>query len=406
MILFAPRQADPEETRCPLTPAVVKKLVSRGVGVVIEPGLGGGALLNDEGFTAAGATLAGSAQAVDEAWAAADAVVTVGPPTAERVGSMTRGAVLVGMVDPVVEHGVVAAAAGAGVSLMALEFVPRISRAQAMDVLSSQANLAGYKAALLGASAAPKLMPMMITAAGTLSPGRVLVIGVGVAGLQAIATAKRLGAIVEAYDVRTVTKEQAQSLGARFVELPKQEDGAGGGEGEGGYAKEQSAEQQRRQAELLAKHVTGADVVITTAAVFGKAPPMLIPDEVVAGMKAGSVIVDMAASAAYDTGNCAATRPGQTVVTANGVTVIGTLNLPGTLPVHASTVLANNVMALLETLLPPEEGSGETGRAVTLKIDFEDEVHQSALITHGGEILSERVRDAMALETEAVSDDG
>lgn len=383
MILFAPRQNDPDETRTPLTPAVAKKWVSAGLQVLIEPGLGMSAFQGDQDYVDAGATVLGDGH---RAWEDADVVITLGPPSAEHVGKMKHGAILVGMLSPTVEHDVVRAAAARGVVSLALEFLPRISRAQSMDVLSSQANLGGYKAALLGASHCPKLMPMMITAAGTLSPGRVFVIGVGVAGLQAIATAKRLGAVVEAYDVRPATKEQVQSLGARFVELPK----AGGGETEGGYAKEQTAEERAQQAELMAKHVTGADVVITTAAVFGKAPPMLIPADVVARMKPGSVVVDLAANPAYGRGNCELTQPGQVIRTEGQVTLIGTSNLPATMPVHASQVFANNVYALLQTVI----GKDDDDRPV-FTLDLEDEIHAGALITRDGVITNELVRNAM-----------
>jgi NAD(P) transhydrogenase subunit alpha len=308
---------------------------------------------------------------------------------------MKEGAALVGMLAPTLELDLVRTAAEKRLSMLSLEFVPRISRAQAMDVLSSQANLAGYKAVLLGASHCPKLMPMMITAAGTLAPGRVFVVGVGVAGLQAIATAKRLGAIVEAYDVRPATKEQVLSLGARFVELP----GASGGETEGGYAKEQTDEDRQKQAELMAKHVVGADVVITTAAVFGKAPPLLIPADVAERMKPGSVLVDLAANPAHGRGNCELTRPGEIHTTEQQVTLVGTTNLPGTMPVHASTVLANNVYALLETLIAPPQDDGESGtRGPDLHLDLDDEIHMGALITHAGEVVDDLVKSILEQE--------
>lgn len=397
MLVFAPLPRDADETRTPLTPAVVKKLVKAGLDVTVEPGLGRKSFISDQELTEAGATLAGEGH---HAWEDADIVVTIGPPAPEQIKRMRQGAALVGLLSPTLEHDGVWAAAEAKVSSLSLEFVPRTSRAQSMDVLSSQANLAGYKAVLLGASHCPKLMPMMITAAGTLSPGRVLVVGVGVAGLQAIATAKRLGAIVEAYDVRPATKEQVLSLGARFVELPD----AGGKETEGGYAKEQTHEERAQQAELMAKHVTGSDVVITTAAVFGKAPPLLIPADVVKRMKPGSVIVDLAASPAYGRGNCELTQPGQVVTTDHQVTIVGTTNLPGTMPVHASSVFANNVYALLETLIAPapgtdgedDEASEDTSGRPTLKVDLDDDIHVGALITHAGQIVNDLVKDLLA----------
>ncbi|MEM8736927.1 MAG: NAD(P) transhydrogenase subunit alpha [Planctomycetota bacterium] len=418
MLIFAPRQADPDESRASLTPSVVKKWVGKGVSVTVEPGLGTGAFLQDQAFEEAGATFAGEGH---RAWEDADVVVTLGPPRAEDVRRMRAGAVLIGMLSPTTEPELVRAAAESKVSAVSLEFVPRTSRAQAMDVLSSQANLAGYKAVLLGASHCPKLMPMMITAAGTLAPARVLVVGVGVAGLQAIATAKRLGAVVEAYDVRPATKEQVQSLGARFVELPAVEASAsggtseetsgsasgGGGEGKGGYAAEQTEEDRQRQADLMAKHVVGADLVVTTAALFGKAPPMLIPAEVVGRMKAGAVVVDLAASAAHGRGNCELTRPGEVTKTQGGVTLVGTTNLPGTMAVHASTVYANNLHALLETLLVEAADSGhdadheadgeEPGEAEGLvpRVDLDDDIHVDALITHAGRVVNELVRQTL-----------
>ncbi|MEM1108678.1 MAG: NAD(P) transhydrogenase subunit alpha [Planctomycetota bacterium] len=405
MLVFAPLPRDESETRTPITPAVVKKLVSAGIDVTLEPCLGLKSFIDDAEFADAGATFAGEGH---HAWEDADVVVTVDPPRAEDVGRMREGGALVGLLTPTTEHDVVRAAVGRKVSLLALEFVPRTSRAQSMDVLSSQANLAGYQAVLLGASHCPKLMPMMITAAGTLSPARVLVVGVGVAGLQAIATAKRLGAIVEAYDVRPATKEQVLSLGARFIELP----GSGAGETAGGYATEQSDEQRAQQAELMAKHVVSADVVITTAAVFGKAPPLLVPADVVARMKPGSVLVDLAANATHGRGNCELTRPGEITTTDNRVTLVGTTNLPGTLPVHASSVYANNVYALLETLIQqPDTGNDEgeeqledsdaasdsgggsdSGSGPSLKIDLDDDIHLGVLITQGGQIVNDLVK--------------
>lgn len=405
MLVFAPLPRDADETRTPLTPAAVKKLVQAGLDVTVEPGLGEKSFISDEQFTDAGATLAGEGH---RAWEDADIVATIGPPAADQVRKMREGTALVGLLSPTLEHDVVRAARDAKVSSLSLEFVPRTSRAQSMDVLSSQANLAGYKAALLGASYCPKLMPMMITAAGTLSPGRVLVVGVGVAGLQAIATAKRLGAVVEAYDVRPATKEQVLSLGARFVELPAP-GGTSGGESAGGYAQEQTDEERAQQAELMAKHVISSDVVITTAAVFGKAPPRLIPADVVSQMKPGSVIVDLAASPAYGRGNCELTQPGRVVTTDGQVTVVGTTNLPGTLPVHASSVFANNVFALLDTLIEQPEIDGDESAAPTqgptLKVNLDDDIHVGALITHAGQIVNDLVKGLLdpAPENDGVS---
>jgi NAD(P) transhydrogenase subunit alpha len=262
------------------------------------------------------------------------------------------------------------------ITAIATEFIPRISRAQAMDTLSSQANLGGYKAVIMGAEHCPKVFPMMITAAGTLSPAKVFIIGAGVAGLQAIATARRLGAVVEAYDVRPATKEQVQSLGARFVELEMETTDA---ETSGGYAKEQTEEQQRKQTELMTKHIIGADVVVTTAAIFGKAPPMLISKDVVGQMHTGSVIVDLAASPEHGRGNCELTKPGEIFVTDNDVRIVGTLNLPSLLPTHASQAYANNMYNLLQELIVEGE----------IKIDLEDEIQKGAVVAHQGQIRIE-----------------
>jgi NAD(P) transhydrogenase subunit alpha len=392
------------ETRCPITPAVVKKWVGKGLKVTFDAGIGQGSSISNDELTAAGAT-----PAEGDCIAGADIVVTVGPPEAETVRKMKPGAALVGLLEPLQQPELVTAAKDAGVTLASMEFIPRISRAQSMDALSSQANLAGYKAVLIGADHCPKLLPMLITAAGTLAPARVLVVGVGVAGLQAIATAKRLGAIVEAYDVRPETKEQVQSLGARFVELP----GAAGADasGKGGYAKEQTDEQRQQQADLMAKHVTGADLVITTAAVFGKAPPLLIPADVIRRMKAGSVLVDMAANPKHGRGNAESTKPGEVtqVETETGgqVTLIGTTNLPGLMPVHASQVLANNIYALIETCLktpaPEVEASDQDQptdpSSLELHFDLEDEIHKGMLITHDGQITNDLVQAAIANPT-------
>ncbi|MEX2387232.1 MAG: hypothetical protein WD534_05080, partial [Phycisphaeraceae bacterium] len=283
MKIAIPNQTDDNETRVALVPQVVKRLVDAGVSVVVEADAGRRAAALDADYRQAGATVVASdGDAPAGIWAEADAVLTVRPPSVAQVSVMKAGAMLAGVLAPLVHADLVRTLAERGVTSFAMEFVPRISRAQSMDVLSSQANIGGYKAVVMAAERAPKMFPMMITAAGTIAPARVFILGAGVAGLQAIATAKRLGAVVEAFDVRPATKEQVQSLGGRFVELPLQTADA---ETTGGYAKEQSDEQRKQQAELMAKHVTGADAVIATAAVFGKAPPMLIPADVVKQMR-------------------------------------------------------------------------------------------------------------------------
>lgn len=380
MKIGIPRQIEPGETRVAVTPASVKKLVSLGVQVVIEANAGRSSQQLDADYQAVGATIVSDADAI---WSDSDMVLTIHCPTAENVGRMKDGSTVVGMLAPLSHTDIVQQLAGKRINALSLEFIPRISRAQPMDVLSSQANLAGYKAVLLAANECPKIFPMMMTAAGTVAPAKVLVIGIGVAGLQAIATAKRLGAVVEAYDVRAETKEQAQSLGARFIELPtaKQEGAAAGG-----YAKEQTDEDRKKQQELMAKHVIGADAVITTAAVFGKAPPMLVPGDIVKKMAPGSVIVDMAADPRAGRGNCELTKPGQTITTDNGTIIVGVTNLPATIPVHASQVYANNMVSLVSEIV--KEGK--------LTLDLTDEIQKGAMITHDGQITNELVKKALA----------
>ncbi|MEE9211495.1 MAG: Re/Si-specific NAD(P)(+) transhydrogenase subunit alpha [Phycisphaeraceae bacterium] len=380
------KQTSEGERRAALVPATVKKLVGQGVQVLVEAGAGLGALHDDSAYEQAGAQIVNSdepARLLDEA----DVVVTLHPPTRAQVAAFKDGAVLIGMLAPLANLDIIRALAERGVTAFSMEFVPRISRAQAMDVLSSQANIGGYKAVMLAAEHCPKMFPMMITAAGTLAPARVFVIGAGVAGLQAIATAKRLGAIVEAFDVRAVTKEQVQSLGARFVELPTaQQDDAEAG----GYAKEQTEAERRQQQELMVKHVIGADCVIATAAVFGKTPPMLIRADVVSQMRAGSVIVDLAADPAAGRGNCELTQPGKTVTTDHGVTVVGLTNLPALVPVHASQVYANNMLAFLKELVADGD----------LKLDLQDEIQKGAVITYAGKVVNEMVSNAMGANDE------
>ena len=382
MLIAVPRQSDPTETRAPVTPAVIKRMIGESLQWYVEQNIGIVSGYEDHAYEEAGATIVSSEQADEQLWARADVVVCLNPPSANQVGRMKAGAVLVGLCGPLVNHDLVQACQSKQVTMFSMEFLPRTTRAQAMDVLSSQANLGGYKAVLLGADACPKMFPMMMTAAGTLAAAKVLIIGVGVAGLQAIATAKRLGAIVEAYDVRAATKEQVQSLGARFVELPgaAQEDKA-----TGGYAKEQTEEERQQQAELMAKHVIGADVVVTTAAVFGKAPPMLIPADVVAKMSRGSVLVDMAADPFTGRGNCELTKPDETYTTDHGVTLVGKMNLPRLLPVHATQAYATNMQNFLGEFIDKETGE--------LKLNLDDEIQQGAVITHAGEITNDLVKE-------------
>ncbi|HEX7011033.1 MAG TPA: NAD(P) transhydrogenase subunit alpha [Phycisphaeraceae bacterium] len=383
MKIAVPRQSRDGETRVALVPQVIKRLVGAGLEVLVEAGAGHGSSISDEACRQAGARVVGGAGSVAaDLWTQADVVLVVQPPQLDQAGLLKPGAVLAGLLSPLTNPQLVRVLQERGVTAFAMEFLPRISRAQSMDVLSSQANLAGYKAVILAADHCPKIFPMMMTAAGTLAPARVFVLGAGVAGLQAIATAVRLGAVVEAYDVRPATREQVQSLGARFVELPlttQQTQTAGG------YAHELSEEQKRQQAQLMAKHVIGADAVITTAAVFGKAPPMLIPADVAAQMSPGSVIVDLAADPHAERGNCQLTRPGQVYTfdgAAGGVTIIGTLNLPRLVPVHASFAFANNMQAFLKEIVA--EGQ--------VRLNLEDEIQNGACIVHEGQVRNELVQ--------------
>lgn len=392
MKLLVPSQTVFGDTRVALVPQAAARLIGdkkAPVQVFVERGAGRDAGHEDDAYEQAGAQIVADAQ-LDAAWADADVVVTIHPPTSNRAAQLKRGAVLIGMLAPLRHAELMRSLAERHVTSFSMEFVPRISRAQSMDVLSSQANLGGYKAVLIAADACRKMFPMLITAAGTLAPARVFVLGAGVAGLQAIATAKRLGAVVEAYDVRPAVKEQVQSLGARFVELNA---GATDAETKGGYAKELTDEQRQRQVEQMARHVHAADAVITTAAVFGKAPPLLIPADTVRGMSRGSIIVDIAADPDAGRGNCELTQPGRRITTEQGVVIDGTLNLPALLPIHASQAYANNMLAFLKEIIAP---AGNDTPAAALKLDMEDEIQKGAAITHGGNITNDLVRAKLA----------
>jgi H+-translocating NAD(P) transhydrogenase subunit alpha len=369
-----PKETKPGERRVALVPDSVKKLADAGFDVVAERGAGNEANVTDAEYEEAGATL-GDASAV----AAADAIVRVAPPGPDETPG--AGKVLIGFLSPLNSPDLVRRLADARVTSFAMESIPRTTRAQAMDALSSQAVVAGYRAALAGARDLGKFLPMLITAAGTAKPARVLVLGAGVAGLQAIATAKRLGAVVEAYDVRPAVKEEVESLGAKFVQIEVQQEGEGSGSGE--YAKEVSADVQRRQQELLADRVAAADILITTAAVPGRPAPKLVSAEMVRAMKPGSVVVDLAAETG---GNVEVTEPGEVVVK-DGVTIDGTLNLPSQMPFHASLLYGNNVVNLLKHLAP--EGN--------LNLDFDDEITAGAVVTHDGQIVNERVKEAIGV---------
>jgi NAD(P) transhydrogenase subunit alpha len=375
-----PKEIAPGERRVGLVPEVLSKLTAAGFEVVVEAGAGEEAKLADGAYEEAGARIVPNA---NELLAAAGVVAKIQKPALgadagrDEVAQIPRGAALIAFLSPLTDHDLVRRLAESGITSFAMEAIPRTTRAQSMDALSSQAVVAGYRGALAAASQLGRFFPMLITAAGTAAPARVLVLGAGVAGLQAIATAKRLGAVVEAYDVRPAVKEEVQSLGARFVEIEVKQEGDGTGE----YAKELPEEAQRRQQELLADRVSRADCVITTAAVPGRPAPKLVSREMVESMRRGSVIVDLAAETG---GNCALTEPGS-IVERSGVKIDGTLNLPSQMPYHASLLYANNVVNLLLHLAPEGE----------LKLDFDDEITAGCCITHDGRIVNERVREAI-----------
>ena len=355
----------PGERRVAVVPDTVAKLVAAKLEVAIQAGAGSEAFYADDAYQKAGGTLVPEARAV---LSQADAVLKVQPPSQDEIGALKSGAILISFLQPSAHADVVKALAAQKVTAFSLELVPRISRAQSMDALSSQAGVAGYKAVLIAASRLGKFFPLLITAAGTVTPSRVLVLGAGVAGLQAIATARRLGAVVEAYDVRPAVKDEVKSLGASFVELPLQAQ-----EGQGGYAAQQSEEFLRRQRELIGDHVAASDVVITTAAVPGRKAPILVTKDMVARMRPGSVIVDLAADTG---GNVELTKAGEAVVS-GGVTIDGPRNLASSMPVHASQLFSRNVSTLLLSLVKDGQPN----------IDFNDEIVKGSCLTNAGELV-------------------
>lgn len=369
LIVGIPQERLAGERRVAIEASVIQKLAKLGVQVAIEAGAGQAALIPDSTFTQAGANLVDSAA---ELYKQAKIIWTVQPPELAGIQQLPAGSVLIGTLQPYKYPERVKALRDQGVTSFAMELVPRISRAQAMDVLSSQAAVAGYKAAIMGADLSVRFFPMLTTAAGTIRPAKVIVIGAGVAGLQAIATAKRLGAMVEGYDVRSATKEQVQSLGAKFIELGISAEGAGG------YARELTAEEKQQQQAELAKHIATADVLITTAAVPGRPSPKIIPESTVEGMKPGAVIIDLAAEGG---GNCSLSQPGQTVMH-NDVLIHAPLNVPSQVPVHASDMYAKNLFNFLSPML--KEGQYQP--------DFNDEVIAGALLTHEGKIMPDAIR--------------
>ena len=362
------------ESRVALVPESVSRIAKAGANTIVQQDAGLRAGFDDAAYREAGASVAPTSE---ETLARADVTVKVTRPSDDELRLIPAGSVLIALLAPLGDPQYVQRLASQRITALSMDAIPRITRAQSMDALSSQSNIAGYKAVLLAAAALPKFFPMLTTAAGTIRPAKVLVLGAGVAGLQAIATARRLGAVVSAYDTRAVVKEQVQSLGASFLEIDLGADG----EGTGGYAKELSAEQVDKQRRFMLEHIGASDVVITTALVPGVRAPILISEEAVAAMKPGSVIVDLAAEAG---GNCALTVPGQTTV-AHGVTIIGQVNLAATLPYHASQLYSRNMFALLQLMI--KDGQ--------LNLDLNDEIIKGAMLTHDGEIVHQPTLSAL-----------
>ena len=362
------------ETRCAVTPDTVRKLVAMGAAVTVEAGTGTASSLPDADYVEAGATVAKDTKAV---LSGADIVLKVRGPTAQETSALKPGAIVVALLDAYRDKETVTALAQANATAFAMEFVPRISRAQVMDALSSQANLAGYRAVIEAAYAYGKGFPMMMTAAGTVAPAKIFIMGVGVAGLQAIATARRMGAVVTATDVRPATKEQVESLGAKFLAVEDEE--FRNAQTAGGYAKPMSPEYQAKQAVLTGEHIKKQDIVITTALIPGRAAPVLVTAAQVATMKPGSVLIDLAVEAG---GNVEGARVGEVVTTANGVSIVGWANLPGRIASDASALYAKNLVAFVALMI--KDGA--------LVLDLEDEILKAAAVTHGGAVVHEGVR--------------
>ncbi|MFC1988759.1 Re/Si-specific NAD(P)(+) transhydrogenase subunit alpha [Chloroflexota bacterium] len=365
MKVGVPKEIVKDERRVALAPDIIKKLTEAGVEVLVEKEAGKAASLLDSMYQDAGCKIIADAATL---FKESDVILKVQKPETAELKLLKEGTVLIASIQPLVNHDLVKQLAAGKITSFSMDAIPRISRAQRMDSLSSMSSIAGYKAVLIGASKLGKYMPMMMTAAATMPPAKVLILGAGVAGLQAIATARRLGAVVEAFDVRPVVKEQVESLGASFVELEETADA----EDAGGYAKELSADHQQREVELITKHAIASDIVITTALIPGRPAPLLVTKEAVAGMKPGSVIVDLAAETG---GNCELTKPGEEIVE-NGVIIIGPLNLASEMSMQASQLYSRNISGLL--LLMVKEGQ--------LNLDFEDAIIDGCCVTHNGEI--------------------
>jgi H+-translocating NAD(P) transhydrogenase subunit alpha len=379
MKIGVPKETAEGERRVALVPEVVKALTAKEIEVAIEPGAGEGARHTDAEYGEAGAKVDG------DVWGS-DIVLKVVPPTTDEVGRLQQGQILIGFLQPLTNADLARSLAQAGVTSFAMESIPRITRAQSMDALSSQANLGGYMSVLIAARESGRLFPMMTTAAGTIPPAKVLVLGAGVAGLQAIATAKRLGGVVTGFDVRSVVKEQVQSLGGRFLEVEAVKDA----EGEGGYARPLTDEENERLREELAEAAKRQDVIITTAQIPGRPAPLLITAEAVRSMQPGSVIIDLAAETG---GNCELSEPGKTVVE-DSVKIIGPVNLPSEMAWDASALYAKNLQNLVELMID-EEGN--------LRVDMEDEIIAGACLTKDGEIVNERAKEAAGAAAEASS---
>lgn len=383
MIAGVLKETYPGESRVALVPAHIGSLKKKGFEIYIESGAGLDAGFTDAMYEAEGATVKDRKEVLSKSDVLLQvrALGTNSSSDKEDAGNLKNGAIVIAVMDSLTNKGPVETLASSGAKSFALELVPRISRAQSMDVLSSQANIAGYKAALIAADSLPKMFPMMMTAAGTITPASVLVVGAGVAGLQAIATCNRLGAVVSAYDIRPAVKEQVMSLGAKFVELELE---TGEAEDKGGYAKAMDEEFYKKQRELLAKVVAETDAVITTAAVPGRKAPVLITGDMVAGMKPGSVVVDLAAETG---GNCELTEAGQTTEK-NGVKIIGPVNIPSSVPFHASQMYSKNITNLLSLMV--KDGN--------IDINLEDEILKESLVTDGGKVVNDRVRESLGIQ--------
>ena len=369
------KEARSAENRVALVPLGVKALVKQGLTVTVQSGAGETSGISDLIYREAGAEIATNAQ---DTLKDAEVILVVNPPPSNELDFLSEGSILVGFLDPLSNSDLVSRLVELNVTGISMELVPRITRAQSMDALSSQATVAGYKAVLLAANHLPKFLPMFTTAAGTIRPATALILGAGVAGLQAIATARRLGAIVEAFDVRPAVKEQVESLGASFLESEEEVTA----EGEGGYAKELTEDQHHKELELIGDALADTDIVITTAQIPGREAPVLITEDMVKTMKYGSVIVDLASESG---GNCELSKAGETVL-AHGVQILGPSNLPTSIPVHSSQMYSKNIVTLISEFL------GDDGE---LQLDFENDVVGPSTVTHGGEVRNERVQSAM-----------